>query len=82
MSSLRWKYSFTQFSLTGVAQRKRAGLITPRTPDRNGLPVLSSNRTSASRHLEHVPEPVPETLYRCSSAAERLQHRLLPSLTL
>jgi hypothetical protein len=26
--------------VTGVAQRKRAGLITPRTPDRNGSPVL------------------------------------------
>ena len=25
---------------TGVAQRKRAGLITLRTPDRNGSPVL------------------------------------------
>ena len=25
---------------TGVAQRKRAGLITPRTPDRNGSPVF------------------------------------------
>ena len=25
--------------ITGMAQRQRAGLITPRSPDRNGLPV-------------------------------------------
>ena len=29
----------TGATLTGMAQRQRAGLITPRTPDRNGLPV-------------------------------------------
>jgi len=29
--------------LTGMAQRKRAGLITPRTYDRNILPVFFMN---------------------------------------
>ena len=28
------------YSITGMAQRQRAGLITPRTLDRNELPVL------------------------------------------
>ena len=30
--------------LTGMAQRQRAGLITPRSPDRNGLPVFYNSR--------------------------------------
>ena len=38
--------------LTGVAQRKRAGLITPRTSDRNGPPVFLSfsSFTEAATH--------------------------------
>ena len=44
-----------------MAQRQRAGLITPRTLDRNGLSVSSSNRTGASRHLEH-PSRTPKTI--------------------
>jgi hypothetical protein len=50
---------------TGMAQRQRAGLITPRSPDRNGLPVLSyscvlqkhivnaSDFKQASKHTIH-----------------------------
>ena len=34
---------------TGMAQGQRAGLITPRTPDRNGLPV--SNHSPALQKL-------------------------------
>ena len=32
--------SWVSVLLTGMAQRQRAGLITPRTLDRNGLPVF------------------------------------------
>ncbi len=51
---------------------KRAGLITPRSLDRNGLPV--------SFHFDSFKETAraePPPWNRCSSAAERLQHRLL-----
>ena len=34
-----------QNTLTGMAQRQRAGLITPRSLDRNGLPVFSYSRS-------------------------------------
>jgi len=42
----------TGHNFTGVAQRKRAGLITPRTPDRNRSPVLLqfASFTEAGRH--------------------------------
>ena len=41
--------------LTGVAQRKRAGLITPRTSDRNGPPVYTSfsSFTEAATHKSY-----------------------------
>lgn len=56
MSSLSKTNSFTPpQNYTGMAQRQRAWLITTRSLDRNGLPVLSSFRTSASWHLEHKP---------------------------
>ena len=78
MSSLRRKYSFTQLQhTTGMAQRKRAGLITLRTPDRNGLPVLLINSHQCSRHLEHF------AIAKHSTGVAQRQsvskHRLLPS---
>ena len=39
---------------TGMAQRQRAGLITPRTQDRNLLPVSITNRIGASRHWSNT----------------------------
>ncbi len=35
---------------TGMAQRQRAGLITPRSPDRNGLPVFILRKLYRSCH--------------------------------
>ena len=35
---------------TGMAQRERAGLITPRSQDQNLLPVFITHRIGASRH--------------------------------
>jgi hypothetical protein len=35
-----YRISTLLFDFTGMAQRQRAGLITPRTLDRNGLPVF------------------------------------------
>jgi hypothetical protein len=37
-----------------MAQRQRAGLITPRTQDRNLLPVSIIHRIGASRHLSNT----------------------------
>ena len=81
MSSLRRKYSFTQLQhTTGMAQRKRAGLITLRTPDRNGLPVLLINSHQCIKALRALRNR--ETFYRCSSAAERLKTSFATFLTL
>ena len=42
-------------TLTGMAQRKREGLITPRSLDRNGLPVFLYVSPFSSVGLEHQP---------------------------
>ena len=46
--------------LTGMAQGQRAGLITPRSLDRNGLPVSNSfsSFTEATRHYDNQKKPV------------------------
>ena len=78
MSSLRWKYSSTPTHITGVAQRKRAGLITPRTPDRNGSPVLFIKSHQCSRHLEHpVPDQDPKPRTGVAQRQSVSKHRLL-----
>ena len=46
-SSRDEKHSTTTF--TGVAQRQRAGLITPRSLDRNELPVLNGDGAEEAR---------------------------------
>ena len=40
--SSNWTLNVVTLYFTGMAQRKRAGLITPRSHDRNVLPVFSS----------------------------------------
>ncbi len=37
-SAITMQQSYLPTTNTGMAQRKRAGLITPRSPDQNGLP--------------------------------------------
>ena len=71
---------------TGMAQGQRAGLITPRSLDRNGLPVYIITSQWCIKALEHnslshilLFEAI---FYRYSSAAERLKHRLLPLSTI
>jgi hypothetical protein len=44
-------------------------LISGRSQDRNLSPVLSSNRTSASRHLEHSQDQ--QNTYRCGAEEAR-----------
>jgi hypothetical protein len=85
MSSLQKEILIhTHLHFTGMAQGQRAGLITLRSLDRNELPVLSSIRTGASRHLEQYPRTFKtnKTFYRCSSAAERLKTSFAILLTL
>ena len=53
ITKFQYEYFCLDYKLkkTGVAQRQRAGLITPRSLDRNGSPVSnSSHRIGASRH--------------------------------
>ena len=45
--------------LTGMAQRQRAGLITPRSQDRNLLPVLFINSHRCIKAVEQSPRPRP-----------------------
>ena len=49
------------FNYTGMAQRKRAGLITPRSLDRNGLPVLFIN---SHRCIKALAQSGSETINR------------------
>ena len=60
-----------------MAQRKRAGLITLRTPDRNGSPVLLQfvRFTEANRHSSRDVKQE-QTLHRGGTAAARKAHNL------
>jgi|LauGreDrversion4_2_1035121.scaffolds.fasta_scaffold599247_1 hypothetical protein len=42
LDAINAAFHFTSFHFTGMAQGQRAGLITPRSLDRNGLPVKKS----------------------------------------
>ena len=57
-----------------MAQRKRAGLITPRTPDRNGSPVLLhfGGFAEAASLLRQTLNTV--TVYRHGAEAARRAH--------
>ena len=59
----------TSKHLTGVAQRQRARLITSRTPDRNGSPVLLHFAWFAE-HGRHMLSDV-KTQHPCSDMAQR-----------
>ena len=61
---------------TGVAQRERAGLITPRSLVQTQPPVFSYSR-ALQKHVVQL-DVKRSLVCRCSSAAERLNIRLLP----
>ena len=56
-----------QQHFTGMAQRQRAGLITPRTLDRNGLPVFSNSQFSELPSCHHS-NPIISPAWRRGSA--------------
>ena len=60
---------------TGVAQRKRAGLITPRSLDRNGSPVFSNyNTNDIFTFVLYFPSS--RCYYICRSKSNRILHIL------
>ena len=63
---------------TGMAQGQRAGLITPRSLDRNGLPVFSN---SSALQKQSVIARATKNMSSFTGVAQRkraVKHRLLP----
>ena len=60
-------------SVTGVAQRKRAGLITPRSHDRNVSPVFY-NSCALKKHTVNASDAKQAPFHRCGAEGARGAH--------